>query len=160
MTVTFPAIGYHSLSRCKLVEKIFMLLQGRRESQGSLNKDLLSNFNIVSFQGFQGVKICQRDVKQVFLLGKMQDSAPQNNLWKSFSSFSEARRKVAENVFCSVVSHTRFPVWSSHNSISNPIALFFSWNCRDCCQIFPFQMQDFDNSMCISKRLLYFQVAE
>lgn len=137
-----------------------MYLQGRRESQGSSNENLLSNYNIASLQDFQGVKICQMDAKWVFLLGTMQDSAPQNNLWKTFASFSEGPIKVAKNVFCSVVSHTWFPVLSSHTSISNPIPLIFPWNCRECCHIFPFQMQDFDNSMCISKKVLYFQVAE
>lgn len=104
--VIIPYQDANLWKRLWLLLNFLMHFQGRRESQGSLNEDLLSNFNIISFQGFQGVKICQMDAKWVFLLGTVQEWAPWNNLWKSFSSFSEAPRKVSENVLCNVVSHT------------------------------------------------------
>lgn len=158
--VIIPYQDANLWKRLSLLLTFFMHLQGWRENQRSLNEDLWINYNIVSCQGFQEVKICQMEGKWIFLLGTMQDSASRNNLWKIFSSLSEAARKAAENVLCSVVSHTWFPLWSSHTSFSNPIAHIFSWNCRDCCQIFPFQMQDFDNSTRISKKVLYFQAVE
>lgn len=128
-----------------------MHLQGRLQGQGSLNNDLFSQLNIASFLDARGLKICQMDAKKECSDRHNVTLSTANNLWKRFASFPEAPKEVTRNIICSVLSRTWYPVWSSHSSVSNPIAVHFQWNCRDCCQILLFKMQYVCYLICISK---------